>query len=153
VASLIAFFTNLWGGNTATANPSASEKLGFQYFYDEDGSLMYELGCGGANSTGAARYVYLPTTGKKRCVDPAGNGYVYTSFSKQQTVFNGEFLESTFYENSGPAFTFAHEFRQLMDTNNAIGGVVDILGTELSKVDAENFTKKFTSSLCTCGLQ
>jgi hypothetical protein len=69
MASLIAFFTNLWGGNTATANPSASEKLGFQYFYDEDGSLMYELGCGGANSTGAARYVYLPTTGKKRCVD------------------------------------------------------------------------------------
>jgi RHS repeat-associated protein len=61
MASLIAFFTNLWGGNTGAANPSASEKLGFQYFYDEDGSLLYELGSGGANSTGAAHYVYLPT--------------------------------------------------------------------------------------------
>jgi RHS repeat-associated protein len=61
MASLIAFFTNLWGGNTGAANPSASEKLGFQYFYDEDGSLLYELGSGGANSTGSAHYVYLPT--------------------------------------------------------------------------------------------
>ncbi len=61
MASLIAFFSNLWGGNTGAANPSASEKLGFQYYYDEDGSLLYELGSGGANSTGAAHYVYLPT--------------------------------------------------------------------------------------------
>jgi RHS repeat-associated protein len=61
MASLIAFFSNLWGGNTGPANPSASEKLGFQYFYDEDGSLLYELGAGGANSTGSAHYVYLPT--------------------------------------------------------------------------------------------
>jgi RHS repeat-associated protein len=61
MASLIAFFSNLWGGNTGAANPSASEKLGFQYFYDEDGSLLYELGAGGANSTGSAHYVYLPT--------------------------------------------------------------------------------------------
>jgi RHS repeat-associated protein len=61
MASLIAFFSNLWGGNTGAANPSASEKLGFQYFYDEDGSLLYELGSGGANSTGSAHYVYLPT--------------------------------------------------------------------------------------------
>jgi RHS repeat-associated protein len=61
MAGLIAFFSNLWGGNTGAANPSASEKLGFQYFYDEDGSLLYELGSGGANSTGSAHYVYLPT--------------------------------------------------------------------------------------------
>ena len=61
MASLIAFFSNLWGGSTSTANPSASEKLGYQYYYDEDGSLLYELGAGGANSTGAAHYVYLPT--------------------------------------------------------------------------------------------
>jgi RHS repeat-associated protein len=61
MASLIAFFSNLWGGNTGAANPSASEKLGFQYYYDEDGSLLYELGSGGANSTGSAHYVYLPT--------------------------------------------------------------------------------------------
>jgi hypothetical protein len=61
MASLIAFFSKLWGGNAAVANPSASEKLGFQYFYDEDGSLLYELGAGGANSTGSAHYVHLPT--------------------------------------------------------------------------------------------
>jgi RHS repeat-associated protein len=350
MASLIAFFSNLWGGNTGAANPSASEKLGFQYFYDEDGSLLYELGSGGANSTGSAHYVYLPTpsgpmpiafyngskhyavqtdhlntprrltnsskqvawqwafsafgdeqptTGKNRYVDPATtpnagsttiadvtfnlrypgqyfdkesglsynyfrsydsrtgrysqsdpidlaggwnrfayvgqntlsgidpfglfeiirpNGspktfaeaaalgrresvlrrygeimqkkinslcpedraklqkifdkwqvyvepnidniykrdrsaYGYTSFSKQQTVFNGGFFDQDFYENGGPAFTFAHEFRHLMDTNNALGGVIDLLGTGPGEVDADNFAKKFTSSSCTCGLK
>ncbi len=61
MASLIAFFSQLWGGNSATATPTAAEKLGYQYYYDEDGSLPYELGAGGANSTGAAHYVYLPT--------------------------------------------------------------------------------------------
>ncbi len=61
MASLLAFFSQLWGGNTGAANPSAAEKLGYQYYYDEDGSLLYELGSGGANSTGAAHYVYLPT--------------------------------------------------------------------------------------------
>jgi RHS repeat-associated protein len=61
MASLVAFFGNLWGGNTSTAAPSAADKLGFQYYYDEDGSLLYELGSGGANSTGSSHYVYLPT--------------------------------------------------------------------------------------------
>jgi RHS repeat-associated protein len=59
--ALIDFFSGLWGGNTSTAAPSASDKLGFAYYYDEDGSLLYELGAGGANSSGSAHYVYLPT--------------------------------------------------------------------------------------------
>jgi RHS repeat-associated protein len=61
MAALINFFTTLWGGSTTLAAPSNAEKLGYQYFYDEDGSLLYELGAGGANSTGSSHYVYLPT--------------------------------------------------------------------------------------------
>ena len=61
MAALVSFFTSLWGGNTSLAAPSTAEKLGYQYFYDEDGSLLYELGAGGANSVGSAHYVYLPT--------------------------------------------------------------------------------------------
>jgi RHS repeat-associated protein len=41
--------------------PTAAEKLGFQYFYDEAGSLLFEQGTGGANSTGRTFYVHLPT--------------------------------------------------------------------------------------------
>ena len=59
--TLANFFASLWGGNTTTAAPSASEKLGFTYYYDEDGSLLFEQGSGGANSTGSSHYVYLPT--------------------------------------------------------------------------------------------
>jgi uncharacterized protein RhaS with RHS repeats len=59
--TLANFFASLWGGSTNTAAPSASEKLGFTYYYDEDGSLLYEVGSGGANSTGSSHYVYLPT--------------------------------------------------------------------------------------------
>jgi RHS repeat-associated protein len=61
MAALINFFTSLWGGSTTTATPSAAEKLGFQYFYDEEGSLLAEVGTGGANSTGTSLYFYLPT--------------------------------------------------------------------------------------------
>jgi RHS repeat-associated protein len=39
----------------------AAEKLGFQYFYDEEGSLLAEVGTGGANSSGTSLYFYLPT--------------------------------------------------------------------------------------------
>ena len=59
--TLANFFASLWGGSTTTAAPSASEKLGYTYYYDEDGSLLYEQGSGGANSGGSAHYVYLPT--------------------------------------------------------------------------------------------
>jgi RHS repeat-associated protein len=59
--TLLNFFGSLWGGSTTPLAPSVSDKLGFQYYYDEDGSLLYEAGTGGASSTGAAHYVYLPT--------------------------------------------------------------------------------------------
>ena len=59
--TLANFFASLWGGNTGAAAPSVAEKLGFTYYYDEDGSLLYEQGSGGANSTGSSHYVYLPT--------------------------------------------------------------------------------------------
>jgi RHS repeat-associated protein len=61
IQTLLNFFSNLWGGSTTPLAPSVSDKLGFQYYYDEDGSLLYEAGTGGAQSTGAAHYVYLPT--------------------------------------------------------------------------------------------
>jgi len=53
---LVAFFAKLW-------NPvgSQAEQLGFAYVYDEDGSLIAELGSGGAVSAGQAKYIYLPT--------------------------------------------------------------------------------------------
>jgi RHS repeat-associated protein len=62
--TLLGFFSNLWGSTgtaTASITPSAADKLGFAYYYDEDGSLLYEAGTGGASSTGSAHYVYLPT--------------------------------------------------------------------------------------------
>jgi RHS repeat-associated protein len=59
--TLLNFFGSLWGGSTTPLAPSVSDKLGFQYYYDEDGSLLYEAGTGGASSTGSAHYVYLPT--------------------------------------------------------------------------------------------
>ena len=65
--TLLNFFSNLWGSSTptgtatATLTPSAADQLRFAYYYDEDGSLLYEQGSGGASSTGSAHYVYLPT--------------------------------------------------------------------------------------------
>jgi RHS repeat-associated protein len=61
IQSLLNFFGILWDGSTTPLAPSVSDKLGFQYYYDEDGSLLYEAGTGGASSTGSAHYVYLPT--------------------------------------------------------------------------------------------
>jgi RHS repeat-associated protein len=58
---LTSFFASLWGGSTTVAAPSTGEKLGFQYFYDEAGSLLFEQGTGGAQSTGRTFYVHLPT--------------------------------------------------------------------------------------------
>jgi len=54
--TLLNFFAQLW-------QPAASnaEKQGTAYVYDENGSLIYEAGTGGANSTGSTRHIYLPT--------------------------------------------------------------------------------------------
>jgi RHS repeat-associated protein len=76
-ASLLAFFSQLWGGNTGAANPSAGEKLGFQYFYDEDGSLLAEIGSGGAQSTGTSLYFYLPTPSGPMPIAAITNGTGY----------------------------------------------------------------------------
>jgi RHS repeat-associated protein len=62
VALILAnFAASLWGGSSTVAAPTAAEKLGFQYFYDEDGSLLSEMGTGGTQSTGSTHYIYLPT--------------------------------------------------------------------------------------------
>jgi RHS repeat-associated protein len=54
--SLIAFFTKLWSPSTTQA-----EQLGYAYVYDEQGTLLAEVGSGGTNSAGQAQYIYLPT--------------------------------------------------------------------------------------------
>ncbi|MCR8960605.1 DUF6531 domain-containing protein [Variovorax sp. S2] len=55
-SSLVAFFTKLWSPATVEA-----EHLGYAYVYDENGTLIAEVGSGGANSAGQAQYIYLPT--------------------------------------------------------------------------------------------
>jgi RHS repeat-associated protein len=54
--SLIAFFTKLWSPSTTQA-----EQLGYAYTYDEQGTLITEVGSGGTASAGQAQYIYLPT--------------------------------------------------------------------------------------------
>ncbi|PIF75061.1 hypothetical protein CLU95_2201 [Variovorax sp. 54] len=54
--SLIAFFTRLWSPATNQA-----EQQGCTYVYDEQGTLIAEVGSGGTNSGGQAQYIYLPT--------------------------------------------------------------------------------------------
>jgi RHS repeat-associated protein len=56
MASLIAFFTSMWSPTVVPA-----ENLGFAYAYDEDGTLLGEQGMGGANSSGQAFYLWMPT--------------------------------------------------------------------------------------------
>jgi RHS repeat-associated protein len=56
MASLIAFFTKLWSPSTTQA-----EQLGYAYTYDEQGTLIAEVGSGGTNSAGQSQYIYLPT--------------------------------------------------------------------------------------------
>ncbi|MBS0339348.1 MAG: RHS repeat protein, partial [Proteobacteria bacterium] len=55
-ATLAAFFQRLW-----SAPVTESEKLGYGYVYDEEGTLLAEAGTGGANSGGNAQYIWLPT--------------------------------------------------------------------------------------------
>jgi RHS repeat-associated protein len=54
--SLIAFFTKLWSPTTTQA-----EQLGYAYVYDEQGTLIAEVGSGGTNSAGQSQYIHLPT--------------------------------------------------------------------------------------------
>ncbi|WP_418120625.1 RHS repeat-associated core domain-containing protein [Variovorax sp. 350MFTsu5.1] len=74
--SLVAFFTKLWSPATTPA-----EQLGHAYLYDEQGSLIAELGSGGTHSTGETRYIYLPTVNGPMPVVAVINGATYAVHS------------------------------------------------------------------------
>ncbi|MDP9995174.1 RHS repeat-associated protein [Variovorax boronicumulans] len=74
--SLIAFFTKLWSPSTTQA-----EQLGYAYVYDEQGTLIAEVGSGGTNSAGQAQYIYLPTDNGPMPVAAVINGTTYAVHS------------------------------------------------------------------------
>ncbi|WP_440534605.1 RHS repeat-associated core domain-containing protein [Variovorax sp. YR566] len=76
MASLIAFFRQLWSPTTATA-----EQLGYAYTYDEQGTLIAEVGSGGTASTGEAQYIYLPTASGPMPIAAIINGTTYAIHS------------------------------------------------------------------------
>ncbi|SDZ69921.1 RHS repeat-associated core domain-containing protein [Variovorax sp. YR266] len=74
--SLIAFFTKLWSPSTTQA-----EQLGYAYVYDEQGTLIAEVGSGGTNSAGQASYIYLPTGNGPMPIAAVINGATYAIHS------------------------------------------------------------------------
>ncbi|KQW56486.1 RHS repeat-associated core domain-containing protein [Variovorax sp. Root411] len=74
--SLIAFFTKLWNPSTTQA-----EQLGYAYTYDEQGSLIAEVGSGGTKSAGQASYIYLPTGNGAMPIAAIINGSTYAVHS------------------------------------------------------------------------
>ncbi|UVH58935.1 DUF6531 domain-containing protein [Variovorax paradoxus] len=74
--SLIAFFTKLW----SPANNQA-EQLGYAYVYDEQGTLIAEVGSGGTNSAGQSQYIYLPTGNGPMPIAAVINGNTYAVHS------------------------------------------------------------------------
>ncbi|WP_398497957.1 RHS repeat-associated core domain-containing protein [Variovorax sp.] len=74
--SLVAFFTKLWSPSTSEA-----EQLGYAYVYDEQGTLVAEIGSGGSNSAGQASYIYLPTANGPMPVAAVINGNTYAVHS------------------------------------------------------------------------
>jgi hypothetical protein len=56
LATLAAFASQPWNPGSVPA-----EGLGYAFMYDEDGTLLSEVGTGGANSAGSTYYIYLPT--------------------------------------------------------------------------------------------
>jgi len=74
--SLIAFFTKLWSPTTAQA-----EQLGYAYIYDEQGTLIAEVGSGGTNSAGQSQYIYLPTANGPMPIAAIVNGNTYAIHS------------------------------------------------------------------------
>ncbi|MGJ7499907.1 RHS repeat-associated core domain-containing protein [Variovorax sp. ZT5P49] len=75
-SSLVAFFTKLWSPTTTQA-----EQLGYAYVYDEQGSLIAEVGSGGTNSAGEAQYIYLPTANGPIPIVAVVNGATYAVHS------------------------------------------------------------------------
>ncbi|WP_177192781.1 RHS repeat protein [Variovorax sp. OV084] len=74
--SLIAFFTKLWSPSTTQA-----EQLGYAYVYDEQGTLIAEVGSGGTNSAGQNQYIYLPTANGPMPVAAIVNGATFAVHS------------------------------------------------------------------------
>ncbi|SDZ71236.1 RHS repeat-associated core domain-containing protein [Variovorax sp. YR266] len=74
--SLIAFFTKLWSPATTQA-----EQLGYAYVYDEQGTLLAEVGSGGTNSAGQAQYIYLPTANGPMPIAAVIDGATYAVHS------------------------------------------------------------------------
>jgi RHS repeat-associated protein len=70
---LINFFTQLWLPNPTTG----ADTLGFAFTYDEDGNLLAETGTGGANSSGSAAYISLPTASGAMPIAVVINGATY----------------------------------------------------------------------------
>ncbi len=75
-SSLVAFFSKLWSPATTEA-----EQLGYAYVYDEQGSLIAEIGSGGANSAGRSQYIYLPTANGPMPIAAVINGNTYAVHS------------------------------------------------------------------------
>lgn len=75
-SSLVTFFTKLWSPATTQA-----EQLGYAYSYDEQGSLIAEVGNGGTNSAGEAQYIYLPTANGPMPIVAVINGATYAVHS------------------------------------------------------------------------
>ncbi|WP_184642697.1 RHS repeat-associated core domain-containing protein [Variovorax guangxiensis] len=76
MASLIAFFTKLWSPSTTQA-----EQLGYAYTYDEQGTLLAEVGSGGTNSAGQGQYIYLPTANGPMPIAAVIDGNTYAVHS------------------------------------------------------------------------
>ncbi|WP_198086381.1 RHS repeat-associated core domain-containing protein [Variovorax sp. E3] len=74
--SLIAFFTKLWSPSTTQA-----EQLGYAYVYDEQGTLIAEVGSGGTASGGQAQYIYLPTANGPMPIAAVIDGATYAVHS------------------------------------------------------------------------
>ncbi|WP_185545914.1 RHS repeat-associated core domain-containing protein [Variovorax sp. KBW07] len=74
--SLVAFFTKLWSPSTSQA-----EQLGYAYVYDEQGTLIAEVGSGGTNSAGQAQYIYLQTANGPMPIAAVVNGATYAVHS------------------------------------------------------------------------
>ncbi len=75
-SSLVAFFTKMWSPATSQA-----EQLGYAYVYDEQGTLVAEIGSGGTNSAGQASYIYLPTANGPMPIAAVINGHSYAVHS------------------------------------------------------------------------
>jgi RHS repeat-associated protein len=74
--SLIAFLNRLWAPGASDA-----ERLGTAFVYDEQGSLIAEVGMGGAHSSGSTQYIYLPTANGPMPIAAVINGALYAVHS------------------------------------------------------------------------